>query len=35
MSQLGIYNVAETLYTDGSYSLAPARYWNLTTTLCF
>jgi outer membrane receptor protein involved in Fe transport len=34
-SQLGIYNLTDEVYTEGSYTLAPARYWTLSTTLTF
>ncbi|MEO6873917.1 MAG: TonB-dependent receptor plug domain-containing protein [Opitutaceae bacterium] len=34
-SQLGIYNLADKVYTDGWYSLAPARYWTFNTTVTF
>ncbi|MFI5355992.1 MAG: TonB-dependent siderophore receptor [Opitutales bacterium] len=34
-TQLGIYNLTDKVYTDGYYTLAPPRYWTLSTTLSF
>jgi outer membrane receptor protein involved in Fe transport len=34
-SELGVYNLTDKVYSDGWYSLAPARYWILSTTMSF
>jgi outer membrane receptor protein involved in Fe transport len=34
-SQLGVYNATDETYSDGHYTLAPSRYWTLSTTLTF
>ncbi len=34
-TSLGIYNVTDEEYSEGSYALSPARNWLLSTTLSF
>jgi outer membrane receptor protein involved in Fe transport len=34
-SSLGIYNVTDQKYSEGSFALSPARNWSFRTTLSF